>query len=54
MFAQGWKEIESFKGTYFYSCDEMKDILIKGRGFVDAYYNDCFCLNKAMGLIKNY
>jgi hypothetical protein len=50
-FPQKYLELEKFKGTYHYCSEEMKSLFFadrKMRGYVDVYYNDCYCLKKSL------
>lgn len=39
----------NFFGTYFYACDEMKELMNKKRkGWVDLYYNDVVCFQNTL------
>ena len=52
-FLQGHMEVEQFRGTFYYVSEEMRELFLDRKsGYVDVYYNDCVCLKKTMGMLR--
>lgn len=52
-FLQVQMELEQFRGTFCYASEQMRELLIDRKSVhVDAYFNDCVCLNKSLTILR--